>query len=248
MNSQDKQDKFEGAPSGTRSGYQRVHPEAVPPRRSLLGRFMLWIGRHPMAVRLDLQYLGQENIPSDTNFIIAPNHQSYLDGMWTLNGMSRKDREATCVMVGADLKDDYGFVGKMLYYSARPIAVERKGNPVRSLIKAKNALLEGENVLIHPEGTRSPDGRLAELHNGAAWLSHKCRVPILPVYLDGAYEIWPRQKERPSFRDPESGKKRRLRVHYLPVIQPWDFDSQDDIQKRLLEALTEAETKALAQK
>jgi 1-acyl-sn-glycerol-3-phosphate acyltransferase len=57
-----------------------------------------------------------------------------------------------------------------------------------------SALREGKVFLIFPEGERTIDGDLGEFRKGAAILSSHTGVPILPIAICGAFEIWPRGK------------------------------------------------------
>ena len=63
--------------------------------------------------------------------------------------------------------------------SAGAVPIDRFGNPIRGLIIAKRKVDEGNIMLVHPEGTRSMDGHLGEMKNGAAYIAIKSRVPIL---------------------------------------------------------------------
>jgi 1-acyl-sn-glycerol-3-phosphate acyltransferase len=47
-------------------------------------------------------------------------------------------------------------------------------------------------LLIFPEGTRTIDGRLQEFKKGAAILAYEMGVPILPVGINGTFEVLPR--------------------------------------------------------
>ncbi len=216
----------------------------VPPRRSLTGRFILWLGRLIARRKLLVEVSGLEHLPSEAPYVLAANHVSYVDGLWILNALPRKMLPLTCVMVGADMPSDYGLVGKAATLAARAILVERKGNPVRGLIIAKNAMLAGNNVLIHPEGTRSHDGRLGDIHSGAAYLAAKTGRPLIPVYLNGAYEIWPRSQKFPSFKD-EQGQKRRLELIFGEDLNADQNPEREALNERLKAWLKEMQAQKL---
>jgi 1-acyl-sn-glycerol-3-phosphate acyltransferase len=46
-----------------------------------------------------------------------------------------------------------------------------------------------QSLLIYPEGTRSPDGRLQEFKKGAVVIAIKAGVPIVPIVCSGAHRI-----------------------------------------------------------
>jgi putative phosphoserine phosphatase/1-acylglycerol-3-phosphate O-acyltransferase len=62
---------------------------------------------------------------------------------------------------------------------------------------AQRIQAETLQVLIAPEGTRSDDGQLGRFKLGAFHLAHEAKVPILPIVLHGAAEIWPRSQLAP---------------------------------------------------
>ncbi|HEV8319788.1 MAG TPA: lysophospholipid acyltransferase family protein, partial [Vicinamibacterales bacterium] len=49
-------------------------------------------------------------------------------------------------------------------------------------------------LLLFPEGERSIDGGVKKFRKGAAILSRQHRAPIVPVAIDGMFEIWPRTR------------------------------------------------------
>ncbi|HQU50454.1 MAG TPA: lysophospholipid acyltransferase family protein, partial [Casimicrobiaceae bacterium] len=72
----------------------------------------------------------------------------------------------------------------------RPILAEvgQRDEPAdrpRGFDTALNWLKEGVSILVFPEGSRSPDGRLRRFKNGAFVLAMDAQVPIVPVVIDG---------------------------------------------------------------
>lgn len=53
-------------------------------------------------------------------------------------------------------------------------------------------------MLIHPEGTRTRDGSMNKLKEGAALLAIKSGYPLISVQIEGAYEIFPYDKKDQS--------------------------------------------------
>ena len=105
----------------------------------------------------------------------------------------------------------------------RGIAVDRYGNPVRGLIKAKKEVEKGNICFVFPEGTRSHTGKLAEMKDGAAYLAIKAGVPMVPVYIAGAYQIWPRTSKKPH---PLNGlHRRKIRIYVGEPLHGEDFDN-----------------------
>ncbi len=67
-------------------------------------------------------------------------------------------------------------------------------------------------MVLFPEGTRSRDGRIAELKSGIAVLASRAKVPIVPAGIAGTFEAWPRGRPFPGVH--------AIRLHYGPPIRP----------------------------
>jgi long-chain acyl-CoA synthetase len=64
----------------------------------------------------------------------------------------------------------------------------------RSFAHAGKALDHGYNVLVFPEGTLSPDGKMAPFRPGIGLLAKQSYVPVLPVAMRGLGELKTRQR------------------------------------------------------
>ena len=71
------------------------------------------------------------------------------------------------------------------------------------------ALVAGQPVAIFPEGTRTSGPEIAELFDGAAYLSVKLGVPIVPVGIGGSEHILPEGQGVPAH---PSGRGRGARA------------------------------------
>jgi long-chain acyl-CoA synthetase len=72
------------------------------------------------------------------------------------------------------------------------VPMERTGSLRQSLRHARSFLDRGFNALIFPEGTRSMTGILADFKPVIGYLALASRVGILPIYLQGTYEAFPK--------------------------------------------------------
>jgi long-chain acyl-CoA synthetase len=57
---------------------------------------------------------------------------------------------------------------------------------------ARSYLDRGYNALIFPEGTRSLTGTMADFKPVIGYLALAARIGILPVYLEGTYNAYPK--------------------------------------------------------
>jgi 1-acyl-sn-glycerol-3-phosphate acyltransferase len=72
------------------------------------------------------------------------------------------------------------------------VPIERSGSLRQSLRHARSFLERGYTALIFPEGTRSMSGQMADFKSGFAYLALATRTGILPMYLHGTYEAFPK--------------------------------------------------------
>lgn len=109
------------------------------------------------------------------------------------------------------------------------IPVDRTGNPTPALKRAESWINENNECvfMIHPEGTRTRDGKLGEFKKGAAALAIDTDTVIIPVCINGAREIFPPDKKLPNI----IGKK-PLEIHFGSPILP-DNRSADDITNEI---------------
>jgi 1-acyl-sn-glycerol-3-phosphate acyltransferase len=97
-------------------------------------------------------------------------------------------------------------------------------DPDTNLLRAMQAgafgLRHGKVLVLFPEGERSADGEPKRFKKGAAILSMHLGVPIVPVALDGIYEIWPRGSS-PQWRTLLPGAPGRAKVRFgAPLAAP----------------------------
>ena len=173
-----------------------------------------------------LSVKGKENIPAKGPFIIAPNHQSFLDGPIVTSGLSF-----------STLKDCYFYAteehvkSKARQSFARQcnIILMQRANLKTSIQNMAQVLRAGKNLIIFPEGRRTNTGEMGQFKKTFAILSKELRVPIVPVRITGAFEALPRQKSLP--------RPHKITVEYLPAIMPDPTKSYDEIAEQVKKAI-----------
>ncbi len=135
---------------------------------------------------------GRELVPTDGGGIVVSNHQSHFDPV--LVGMACPPRLHFLARSGLFRSVGFG----LLIRSLNAIPVERDGLGLEGLRETIRRLKAGKFVLVFPEGTRTPDGELHAIKPGLATVAKRAGVPIVPVALVGAFEIWPRQQHLPN--------------------------------------------------
>lgn len=78
------------------------------------------------------------------------------------------------------------------------VSIERKAKKkaLESIENAVAKIREGASVLVFPEGTRSPDGKIHSFKRGGFTLAIKADVPIVPISIRGSREVLPRSSLR----------------------------------------------------
>ncbi|MCE9669597.1 AMP-binding protein [Myxococcus stipitatus] len=157
----------------------------------------------------DVKVTGRSFVPQNRNFLVIANHASHLDA-----GLVRVALEEQGEKIVSLAARDYFFDTplKRAWFEnfTNLIPIERHGSLRESLRLAGEALRQGFNVLIFPEGTRSVTGELLEFKNTLGYLALTYRVDVLPLYIHGTYEALPKGSVFPKAKD--------LKVSIGPVL------------------------------
>ena len=150
-------------------------------------RLMTWLSLVRVSVR------GRENISRDTSSVFVANHQGAYDIFaiygwlghnfkWMMKKSLRK-----IPMVG------------YACYKAGHIYVDRGSTAgiLETMKTAEARLSHGMSVVVFPEGSRSTDGAVHAFKRGAYMLATEFNLPVVPVTIDGAFKVMPRQARLP---------------------------------------------------
>jgi len=212
--SADRWKKLAAPSSQGRNGFSNQVPLSARPFR--------WLARGAIGTLMNtyvrVRAVGVDHIPSTGAFILAPNHASHLDSPSVVTAVGRKRR---VWVAGAE---DYFFntsikrfvFGKLF----DTIPFDRKADGVAGLRRCGDALSHGDGLLLFPEGTRSVSGALQTFRIGIAVLAIERQVPIIPVYIDRAYDLL-----RKGDRIIRPGS---ITVYFASAIQPPPTESIED--------------------
>ena len=169
---------------------------------------------------------GRENIPAKGACILAPNHQSFVDGALVLAALPmRKLGEYYFYATEEHVR---GEKRRSMAAKSNVVIMER-ANLKDSILKLAKVLREGHRVIIFPEGARTHDGQTVPFKKTFAILAKELGVPIVPVCIRGAYEALPRGSR---FLMP-----RHIEVTCLPAIKADGDLSYEDLTKRTQDAI-----------
>ncbi len=156
---------------------------------------------------------GFENLPSGP-FILAPNHQSFMDGLLVSIFIKNRVMKKTYFYAKAEHVRK-----KWLQFLARTnnvIVLDLNNNLKESIQSLASALKKDRNIIIFPEGTRTHDGSLGKFKETFAILARELNVPIVPVAIAGAFEALPTGRFLPRPFTP-------IEVTFLPPVLAEDL-------------------------
>ena len=175
-----------------------------------------------------LRIHGRIQIPAKGPYILAPNHQSYVDGPVVLSGLTWR-QVRTCYFFATE-QHVRGKFRRALADNNNTIIMEQ-AHLKESIQKLAEVLKSGKNIVIFPEGSRTHDGELGDFKLSFAILSKELNVPIVPVCVRGAYEALPRHRK---YLYP-----RHIEVHYLPPVIPTSDITYQQLTDKVKQAIQE---------
>jgi len=153
------------------------------------GRWMMRVGR--IILGIDVEVTGLDRLDRETPYVFMSNHVSFLDGPLL---MTILDRLARVIVKRFVFRIPVLGLG-MRFSGYVPLDREGAGAGRRSIARAAQWIKEkGYSFLIYPEGTRSFDGKLLRFRRGGFFLALESGAPIVPVTVQGTYELMPRGK------------------------------------------------------
>ena len=131
-----------------------------------------------------LRFCGRENLPEHAPYILLANHRSMGDP-FALGEVCRQG------VVYFMAKEELFRNPIVRWYITKMhgFPVKRGKADLAAMRTALQGLKDGHVLGIFPEGTRHHDGKIGELETGISVLALKADVPVVPVYLGGAYRV-----------------------------------------------------------
>jgi 1-acyl-sn-glycerol-3-phosphate acyltransferase len=175
-----------------------TEPEQTPPVKQVVPPVTLlhrvsWLFCNVLCTAMyGYRVLHGDRLPRSGAYLVAANHQSYLDPI--IVGLASSTKWFF-YLGRASLMTD-GLWGRALRW-VRCVPLDTTRGDTRALKYAVQLLRHEQAVVIFPEGQRSFDGRLGAFKPGAALLMRRARCPVVPVAVVGAFDAYPRQRKLP---------------------------------------------------
>jgi 1-acyl-sn-glycerol-3-phosphate acyltransferase len=130
---------------------------------------------------------GREHLRKKESYVFVANHQGAFD-IFLIYGFlgypikwMMKIGLAKIPFVGAACRS----AGFIFVDHSSPRAA------LRSIAAAKERLQNGASLVVFPEGSRAPNGKMSRFHKGAFQVALDQHLPIVPITLNGPYKVLP---------------------------------------------------------
>jgi 1-acyl-sn-glycerol-3-phosphate acyltransferase len=168
---------------------------------------------------------------TDGPVIFAGNHHSHLDTPVVLTSIPEPWRYKVFVGAAADYFFRTRLTSAVSALVIGAIPIERSKVARKSADEAASLIADGWSMLIFPEGGRSPDGWGQPFRGGAAYLSSRCHVPVVPLHIEGTGRILRKGAKRPT--------PAHVRVTYGTPLLPGEGEHASRFAERIERAVAE---------
>src|SRR3954463_2888370 len=175
---------------------------------------MLWCPCYAISqVWFRFQFRGKGYVPFEGPVLLVSNHQSNLDP----------------VLVGIACPRQLKYLARQgLFFwpfslwirSLGAVPIDREKGALAGIRTTLQLLKQGEAVLVFPEGSRTPDGKLHELLPGFCLLARRSGASIVPCGIEGAFDALPRGSAFPRLAS--------IRLEFEKSISPKEVSQMSD--------------------
>ena len=156
-----------------------------------------------LCYRVELE--GLENVPANGAVVLTPNHVTYLDPIWASVAIERR-----IYYMAWDAIFRIPILSSLVR-ACGAFPVRLQGHDKAAMREARCHLAAGRALMVFPEGGRTTTHQLMPFKAGAFRLALVAGVPVVPVSIDGGFDIWPPGTVFPKLFG-------RIRIVYHPAI------------------------------
>jgi 1-acyl-sn-glycerol-3-phosphate acyltransferase len=160
----------------------------------LLWYSVYWIAWVLFKLIYRYKIIGMHHIPRHGPVLFVSNHQSFWDPL--IVGVGARPRPFISLARKTLFSNRYfGWVIR----TVRAIPVDQdSASDLTSMRTCLDILKKGDALLVYAEGSRTYTGHVNEFANGVAMLMKRGQPVIIPVAIEGAFDVWPRMSKRPK--------------------------------------------------
>ncbi|MCX5773558.1 MAG: AMP-binding protein [Fusobacteria bacterium] len=192
----------------------------------------VWIAqirsRHGFKKQSNLIIKGLENIP-ERNVIFAGNHQSFVDAFIFWAAMPYKKMKSS-YFIAKHTNFDRAWK-RFLGRNVNTMIMDANENAMNSVQAAAYILKKNKNLIIFPEGTRTPDGEIYPFRRTFAELSATLKIPVVPFVIYGAFEAFPKTSKK--LKEVKYGN---IVIEFLPLVESADSKEILRVTQKNIEA------------
>jgi long-chain acyl-CoA synthetase len=143
---------------------------------------------------------GRAYIPHNRNALVVANHASHLDMGFVKYALGTYGKNLVA-LAARDYFFDTALKRALMENLTNVASFDRDAGLHETLNEVGELLRAGKTVLIFPEGTRSPDGRIQKFLGAVGFLALHHEVDVLPVWLGGTFDAMPKSRVVPTKRE-----------------------------------------------
>ena len=128
---------------------------------------------------------GRENIDPRTSYVFVANHQGAYDifAIYGYLNHNFKWMMKIGLLKFPIIGPSCAAAGHIFVDNSSPAAIRK------TMSKAEATLRHGMSLVVFPEGSRTRTGKMGHFHKGAFQLAMEFSLPVVPVTIDGAFDI-----------------------------------------------------------
>lgn len=149
-------------------------------------RFWAWFTCFVYLIPVEVK--GREYLDKKQTYVFLPNHQGYFDIFLTYAYLGVNFK-----WMLKDYLRNIPFIGYACAKSGHVYLGESREAITHAILESKRNLENGLSMTIFPEGTRTHDGKMGEFKRGAFVLASQLERPIVPITINGSYEVFNRE-------------------------------------------------------
>jgi 1-acyl-sn-glycerol-3-phosphate acyltransferase len=147
------------------------------------------------------EIIGHQSLRTNRSLVIVANHCSHIDTLCLLAALPLRKLHRAFPAAASDyfFQSIPRLWAAAVLVNALPFA--RQARVRQSLSLCRELLAHpGTILIIFPEGTRSTTGEVGEFKSGIGALVAGRDVAVVPCFIDGSFQAWPKGKRFPRPR------------------------------------------------
>ena len=137
---------------------------------------------------LGIRVTGREKLLKSQSYIFLANHQGYFDIFLIYGYMGHNFK-----WMMKEYLRKIPFVGAACAISGQIFVDDSRSGIQKAVDQSRKTLQGGMSMVIFPEGTRTYNGQMGEFKRGAFMLSNEIGLPIVPMTINGSFQVFSRK-------------------------------------------------------